>query len=1754
MNPSSSAYSPVRLFSLLCILLSTLVSSQTASAQDVWDGSVASSYDSGDGSQASPYVIKSPAQLALLAQTVNSGYDDSEGFYSGVYFRLDDDIYLNDPADVYAESPSALQWTPIGQNVTLGLEQTMSNATVSFRGHFDGNGHTVYGLFIENTSFDNQALFGVTCNSAVIENLNVADSYVKCRYQAAGIVANANGKTSNVTTISNCSFNGQVVAIARAGGICAEAEARVSNCVNYGVVMQVHTSTSDTSVGGISARVWGSGNYISNCANYGSVSSTSNVAGGIVAHVVSEAVCSGCVNYGQVSSVGSAGGICGEPNSLWTVSQCINLGTVYADEYSGGIVGLCHDNGSISGGSSLLSCVNYGTISGGSYVGGIVGYLDHNGKGVKLQSNLNVGSVSGDEFVSYIAGASSTTSASYLSNNVYDRTFLSDSYAAIGSSDYDSRAYGAYTHQITSGSLFASGYYQPQYSYPVPTAVSSSSNAAIWSDMVKVYSSAVTLDGEEDPQSVVSDFFAYGDYGVTWSSTRHVSVSAPNVSILEPGVATLECSLGDVSLSRQFIIRNLNYGSLVLEYSEVDYDGSPMEPEVSVVLGGKVVDPSYYILEFDNNDEIGTASARVSGNGTFSGSLQSDFLIKSYGDYLVSVVLAETIFTYDGSAKEPELQSLSLRSFADGSIYELSGTQLQEAIDDGYLVVSYSNNVATGSPRVSVVGDKIHYQSSTQTYFVIIDNPDIQLSIDPVEVVYTGCPISVDEQVTVSVTKYRQKVDKNGKYWGKPQSDGSETYVLPKDKDYYSVSYPDGNTDAGTVTLRVDCVGELNEEVSDGGADSPQLNYVTIVRQSIDGLFAEKSFTIIPADISSESDVEQIFSFADIASRVYTGKEITLQAADFNISYRFSDDVDCDPVLLQLGADKDFVITGYSNNVNVGTATVHIKGVNNFKGERDLTFKIGAACIATMTPSTAGIDDAYEYVGTPITPDFSLFVNFNGTNELLTQGVDYSVSFAENRIDVADSPVSVTVRGKGGYDDSDACAYTFSFAILPDTVIATIADVDVVYGDSPSFSYELSESISLSTDVLLASPSADEAAANNPDSYWTPVGSYAIVGSDGVAPNYEILYVNGTLSVSARDISDPAVIVDPIPDFSRTGSEATPSVSVSCLGVSLVLGVDFTVSYSNNVVPGQADVVITGLGNFSGVRTEHFVISGHLYDWLGNTDSDWYTASNWAGGSVPDADADVYIADGCAFYPVLDDSQPVAAQSRSIYLQGSDASSVLTLEPGARLVVADAIYVSHHSGSHLVINHRYDNMSSLVAPSIVDDDGNEYCNVTVNRTLLSLVGYYLGSCTKQGTISSGFDMAFCAPYDPTSSSYDMSMSGPNDFSSSYVNGFSLGIVSLSDDESTFSQVGSLLNSSSVAPDVELQHVTDSVYGFNLLSNPYPFTIPLRSDFFSIPSDADPVIWFPSYDASSQSNGFKTVNLALGVAVSSLYSAGDDQLLLPAGQGFFLRKNSDAANQLFHVDGRSVSASDVASQNVALKSGTVESDVLRLTLSSKGCNADEVAIVFRSGGSESLVYGDAVKMSLSSDDNSIAVRKDGQLVSIPFYPEVSNLSSRILPLSVRLAQGVSRGSINATNIDFFSAADDVYLVDYLKNVKVNFRQVSCYDFSVDANKSLSLNDRFAIELSAGGRLTPSAAMPVSATVLISPADGNAAMVSASTDVWSSGCAVVSVYDVAGRRLSSSTLKSERTLVPLGESMSVYIVEVRYGNDVVRSKLF
>ena len=181
-------------------------------------------------------------------------------------------------------------WEPIGN--------TSNN---SYEGTFDGNYKTITNLYI-NANQKYMGLFGYTREST-IKNLTFEYANVTNTGVFTGIlVGYANTSTLQNIKISNtCQMKGGED---NTGGIAGKLDGNAYNCVNYATVQGIED------VGGLFGFFASTGNSITACANYGKVTASSQIAGGLVGYFYSGTI-QDCANYGDVKGTERVAGMAG---------------------------------------------------------------------------------------------------------------------------------------------------------------------------------------------------------------------------------------------------------------------------------------------------------------------------------------------------------------------------------------------------------------------------------------------------------------------------------------------------------------------------------------------------------------------------------------------------------------------------------------------------------------------------------------------------------------------------------------------------------------------------------------------------------------------------------------------------------------------------------------------------------------------------------------------------------------------------------------------------------------------------------------------------------------------------------------------------------------------------------------------------------------------------------------------------------------------------------------------------------------------------------------------------------------------------------------------------------------------------------------------------------------------------------------------------------------------------------------------------
>ncbi len=164
-----------------------------------WEGGENNAFEGGEGTEEDPYLIHNADQLFAATH-------DEELNQSDKNFKLACDIFFNTHLIQRDGTPreGAINWTP-------------SN----FQAHLDGNGKTIYGLYVKGTPTDERKTFGLFADlSGTVKNLALVDSHVEVSSGSSDVSAGLLcGKAIENATVSNCLFHGNVVSNARRGGV-----------------------------------------------------------------------------------------------------------------------------------------------------------------------------------------------------------------------------------------------------------------------------------------------------------------------------------------------------------------------------------------------------------------------------------------------------------------------------------------------------------------------------------------------------------------------------------------------------------------------------------------------------------------------------------------------------------------------------------------------------------------------------------------------------------------------------------------------------------------------------------------------------------------------------------------------------------------------------------------------------------------------------------------------------------------------------------------------------------------------------------------------------------------------------------------------------------------------------------------------------------------------------------------------------------------------------------------------------------------------------------------------------------------------------------------------------------------------------------------------------------------------------------------------------------------------------------------------
>lgn len=230
---------------------------------------------------------------------------------------------------------------------------------VDFENDFNGLGHKIYNIKIDNSSTTNVGFFGRFGTSSAtrsVKNLVLGSSDSQAEdvsqitissnsetHYVGSVIAKKGGALTldNVESWIPISVGSDFSSTAYVAGIIADNTTvgvlTMKSCTNHGDITINANSTSQCLYGGLIAYGNKTAN-VSNCENYGDIKLSANAKSpclGGLAGSAANATFEACKNYGVISAVGTLttainmGGLVGQSGTNFYLKGCVNEGSVY---------------------------------------------------------------------------------------------------------------------------------------------------------------------------------------------------------------------------------------------------------------------------------------------------------------------------------------------------------------------------------------------------------------------------------------------------------------------------------------------------------------------------------------------------------------------------------------------------------------------------------------------------------------------------------------------------------------------------------------------------------------------------------------------------------------------------------------------------------------------------------------------------------------------------------------------------------------------------------------------------------------------------------------------------------------------------------------------------------------------------------------------------------------------------------------------------------------------------------------------------------------------------------------------------------------------------------------------------------------------------------------------------------------------------------------------------------------------------------
>ena len=658
---------------------------------------------------------------------------------------------------------------------------------------------------------------------------------------------------------------------------------------------------------------------------------------------------------------------------------------------------------------------------------------------------------------------------------------------------------------------------------------------------------AKTYNGKQiKPTATVTDLKAGTDYVVSYGANKNAGDKAGTITITGKGNYT-----GSKTYYFKINPADISNATVTLGNS-LTYNAREQVQTVSKVAADALtLSSSDYSLSDNKHTDAGAYTLKVTGKGNFTGSATKEFSIAKLDISEAEVELGGEL-TYDGSEQVQNVSKVVASDIVlSTSDYLLVNNEETDAGTYTLMVIGQGNFSGVRSCNFTINAaqinfDKANVDVSDKTYCAKQIEPAVTIEelVESTDYVVTYDSNKDAGQGSVTIT-------------GKGNYQGTKTYTFTiyqkiieeVDWDAISFAYNGENQQPTATAIGVFDGDVVNVTVNVLEAQHKESGEYTAVATSVDNsnyALAENIQTKFTIGEGIDFDKVQV----NLSDSIYSGlpqtRVVTIEGLTENV---------------------DFVVT-YENNVNAGTATLIVSGINAYGGTKEYNFDINPRDIEV---SDVTLGPSLVFNGKEQTQTVLSVVN---GGETLSES-EYSVA---NNVKTQAGTYKLIIYGYGNFTGTTVKEFTIS----PLDIAGAKIDLEnlLTYNGEPQVQ---NVSHVIVGDILLGDYDyyvSGNRQTNAGDYELTVTGRGSFTGT-----------ATRQFTISPVKIDFGKAKVD---TTQRTyeAEKITPEVLVD----GLVEDTDFVVTYGANTNVGTGSIEITGKGNYYGSQTFTFIIAPKLIE------------------------------------------------------------------------------------------------------------------------------------------------------------------------------------------------------------------------------------------------------------------------------------------------------------------------------------------------------------------------------------------------------------------------------------------------------------------------------------------------------------------------------------------------------------------------------